>query len=224
MAAFFVTGSGTDVGKTFVAAGLLRFWRARGLEPSALKPLVTGFDAQAPAGSDPAVLLAALGRPANAAELAALAPFRFDDPLSPDQAAARAGRRLSVAGVVDACRPALAAARGPMLIEGAGGAMSPVNDRETMLDLALAFGAPVIFVAASYLGALSHALTGLAALKARGADVRLVLVNETPGGVDLADTRRSLAAHWPHSQVLTLARNPPDDAWPAISAALGFAL
>jgi hypothetical protein len=61
-------------------------------------------------------------------------------------------------------------------------------------------------------------------LKAAGAEVRLVLVNETPGGVSVDDTRPSLAAHWAHSRVLTLSRHPADESWSAISAALGIAL
>ena len=62
MPAVFITGTGTDVGKTFVAAGLIRYFRGLGQPVNALKPLVSGFDPAAPSGSDPAVLLEALGR------------------------------------------------------------------------------------------------------------------------------------------------------------------
>ncbi|MGE4220566.1 MAG: ATP-dependent dethiobiotin synthetase BioD, partial [Alphaproteobacteria bacterium] len=65
MSAVFVTGTGTDIGKTFVAAGLIRHLRAQGSAPDALKPVVSGFDPALPAGSDPAVLLEALGRPVS---------------------------------------------------------------------------------------------------------------------------------------------------------------
>ena len=67
MAAFFVTGAGTDIGKTWVSAALLRHWRSLGLQPDALKPVATGYDPARPEDSDGAALLAALGRPIDAA-------------------------------------------------------------------------------------------------------------------------------------------------------------
>jgi dethiobiotin synthetase len=153
----------------------------------------------------------------------AITPFRLRAPLSPDQAAAREGVRLSAAEIVAACAPLIAAARGPVLIEGAGGVMSPLNDAETMLDLALAFQRPAIFVCGSYLGAISHALTGLAVLKAAGVATPLILVNETPAStVDLRETAMSLAAH-AETPAVAVARNAPMS-WPEVSRLLGVTL
>jgi dethiobiotin synthetase len=223
MAAFFVTGSGTDIGKTWVCAGLLAFWRAKGLTPAAFKPVVSGFDEDAPDGSDPAVLLAALGRPADTAGLEAIAPYRFRAPLSPDRAAALEGRRVSADEVARACRGAIQAAEGTVLVEGAGGVMSPLNERETMLDLAAAIGAPVLFVAGSRLGSLSHALTGLSVLKARGVAVAAMLVNESASGsVGLDETVASLADHYRDAPVMGVPRNGGPETWAAVSALLGL--
>jgi len=221
MAAFFVTGSGTDIGKTWICAGLLAAWRARGLSPEALKPVVSGFDPAAAQASDPAVLLRALGRTADADAIEAMAPFRFLAPLSPDQAAAQEGRTLSAAVLADQCRRVIASAGGPVLIEGAGGIMSPLSRDETMLDLAAAVGAPVLFVAGSYLGALSHALTGLAALKARGVAVRAVLVNESAeDSVGLQQTLASLAPHGDGIELFAIERNATPEAFQALAARL----
>src|ERR1700753_1807067 len=85
MGGFFVTGSGTDIGKTWVSAQLLRHWTARGLKPGALKPVASGYDLSAPQISDAAALLEALGRTVDAAGVEAIMPFRFIAPLSPDQ-------------------------------------------------------------------------------------------------------------------------------------------
>jgi dethiobiotin synthetase len=223
MAAFFVTGAGTDIGKTWVSAALLRAWRRAGLQPAAVKPVASGYDPARPEGSDAAALLAALGQPVDAAHVEAITPFRLRAPLSPDQAAVREGVRLSARGIVQACAPLIAGARGPVLIEGAGGVMSPLNDRETMLDLALAFGAPCIFVCGSYLGAISHALTGLAALEGRGAAAPLVLVNETPDSpVALADTVATLTAHVTGGRVLAAARGCGDTVWDEAGRILGI--
>jgi dethiobiotin synthetase len=80
MAAFFVTGSGTDIGKTWISAQLLRWWTARGWKPEALKPVASGYDPSAPRDSDGAALLEALGRPVDAAGVEAIMPLRFAAP------------------------------------------------------------------------------------------------------------------------------------------------
>ena len=82
MSAVFITGTGTGVGKTFVAAGLIGYFRRLGQPVAALKPLVSGFDPAAPSGSDPAILLDALGREVNLEELQRVSPWRFRAPLS----------------------------------------------------------------------------------------------------------------------------------------------
>jgi dethiobiotin synthetase len=207
MGAFFVTGSGTDVGKTFVCAGLARLLRREGRAVELLKPVVSGFDPDAPEGSDPAILLDALGRPSTADNIAAISPWRFRAPLSPDMAAAAEGRVLDLAAVTAYCATAIAAAPDVLLIEGVGGVMVPFTARETQLDLMRALRTPLIFVAASYLGALSHALTGLEVLKARGLDIGAVVVNETrESPVDLAATQAALAC-FSTAPVLALRRH-----------------
>ncbi|MGE5146170.1 MAG: ATP-dependent dethiobiotin synthetase BioD, partial [Candidatus Eiseniibacteriota bacterium] len=94
MSAYFVTSTGTDIGKTFVTAGLIRYLRQSSQPVAALKPVVSGYDSSVVETSDPAVLLRALERPVSADEIAAIAPFRFRAPLSPDTAAAREGRSI----------------------------------------------------------------------------------------------------------------------------------
>ncbi len=221
MTGFFVTGAGTDIGKTWVSASLLRFWRYAGLHPAAIKPVASGYDPRALQDTDAAALLTALGRTVDAAAAEAMTPFRLRAPLSPDQAAAREGVRLSVEAIAAACAPLITAARGPVLIEGAGGVMTPLNEAETMLDLAVALGKPCLFVCGSYLGAISHALSGLAVLKAAGATTPLLLVNETPGSsVDLTETVATLAAHAGDTAVRAIARGD-DGVWAEASRVLG---
>jgi dethiobiotin synthetase len=223
MAAFFVTGTGTDIGKTWAATQLLGHWRARGLAPEAVKPVATGYHPAHPEDSDAAALLRALGRPVSRETVEAMTPIRFRAALSPDQAARREGARATAESAAAACRPILASAAGPVLVEGAGGVMTPLNDSETMLDFALALDLPSIFLAGSYLGAISHALTGLAAMRARGAGVALVLVNETPGSaVDLHDTADSLKSHAWGAPVLAIPRAGGGEAWAEASRLLGI--
>src|SRR5579871_163369 len=96
MSAIFITGTGTDVGKTFVASSLVRLFRQMGRTVDAIKPVVSGFDPQTAETSDPGILLEALGRPVTPEEIERISPWRFREPLSPDLAAAIEGRRIDV--------------------------------------------------------------------------------------------------------------------------------
>ncbi len=180
MGANFITGTGTDIGKTWLACALLRHWRGEGRRPAAIKPVLSGFDPLLPQASDAGALLAALGREVSIAELDAIAPWRLAAPLSPDMAAAREGRRIDFAELVDFSRRAIAAPDRPLLIEGVGGVMAPLDERHTVRDWIAASGLPCVLVAGSYLGSLSHTLTALEALARVGAGVTAIVVNETP--------------------------------------------
>lgn len=218
----FVTATGTDLGKTFVSAALLRHWRRAGLEPLALKPVQSGFADDEAAGSDAGRLLAACGRPL--ADLDRIAPWRFRAPLSPDMAAAREGRAVDLEVLVAFCREALEAAPGPVLVEGVGGVMSPVTERATVLDWMAALGLRALLVAGGYLGAISHTLTALAVLEARGVAVAAILVNDhLPGPVAAEETVRSLGRFWT-GPLLTLPREPSPAALDALCQAIDAAL
>jgi dethiobiotin synthetase len=177
MSTLFVTATGTDVGKTFVMTRLIAELRAARRSVRALKPVASGFDAANAAESDTAVLLDALGLPLTRANLDAVSPWRFAAPLSPDMAAARERRAIPFAELVEFCRAPRAA--DVTLIEGIGGVMVPLDDRHTVLDWIAELGVPVLLVAGSYLGTLSHTLTAVAALRSRGCTIASVVVSES---------------------------------------------
>jgi dethiobiotin synthetase len=177
MITVFVTATGTEVGKTFVTAKLVAELRAARRSVLALKPVASGFDAEDVAASDTGVLLDALGLPPTIANLDALSPWRFAAPLSPDMAAARERRRIPYEDLVAFCR-----APRPVdvtLIEGIGGVMVPLDETHTVLDWIAEIGAPVLMVAGSYLGTLSHTLSAIAALRARGVEPAAIIVSES---------------------------------------------
>ena len=177
MSTVFVTAVGTEIGKTFVCCRLIAELRAAGTTLRVLKPVVTGFDPAEPEGSDTALLLNAAGLPPSAANLDATSPWRFAAPLSPDIAARRENRSISFAELVGFCAREDGAA--VTLIEGIGGVMVPIDSRRTVLDWIAALDAIVLLVAGSYLGALSHTLTAVAALQTRRARLAGVVVNES---------------------------------------------
>jgi dethiobiotin synthetase len=196
MAGLFITGTGTDVGKTYVTAGLIRALTAAGRPLDLLKPVVSGFDPDHPEGSDPAELLAAAGLPLTPETLEAISPWRYRAPLSPPLAARLQGSALDAGAVIGLCkRRAAEAGERLLLAEGAGGVMSPLDDELTMLDLARELGLPVLLVAGSYLGTISHTLTAAAVLAAAGAPLLAVAVSESPDAPALDETLDALRRH-----------------------------
>lgn len=193
MGAYFVTATGTDIGKTFVSACLLRHWRAMGLSPDAFKPLVSGIDPNDPTGSDPAALIAAMGLDMTPETLDRVSPWRFAAPLAPNMAARLEGRLVPYSAMLAACRRRIADATGPLLIEGVGGVMAPVDDGATVLDWMAELRLPSIMVAGTYLGTISHILTAVEVMRARGLSLSALVLSETPGGtVPPADTIAAL--------------------------------
>jgi dethiobiotin synthetase len=207
MSAIFITATGTDIGKTFVAERLIRHWRGAGRTVEALKPVVTGFDPANATVSDLGVLLAALGRPITPVEIERIAPWRFAVPLSPDMAARRENRAVDFDALAEFSCGAIASAKDLLLIEGIGGVMVPLDDRHTVLDWMTALNIPVVLVAGSYLGSLSHTLTALDALRHRHLVIKALVVNETPGStVPMAETVTTLKTFAESTPVLTLRR------------------
>ena len=194
MTAIFITATGTDVGKTYVAASLIRLFRQMGRTVDAIKPVVSGFDPAAAATSDPGILLEALGLPPTADEIQRISPWRFRAPLSPDLAARREGRAIDVDQVIAFCRSAVERRADLLLIEGVGGVMVPLDGQRTILDVMMALRLPLILVTGSYLGAISHTLTAVDSLFQRDMNLLAIIVSETPGStVPLDDAVATIA-------------------------------
>jgi dethiobiotin synthetase len=209
MSAYFVTATGTDIGKTFVTAGLIRYLREHGQAAAALKPVVSGYDPSVVETSDPAVLLRALGLSVTADEIARIAPFRFRAPLSPDVAAAREGRSIDFDALVSFTRAEIAADRRILFVEGVGGIMVPLDADRTVLDWMAALGLPTILVIGGYLGTISHTLTALDVLARRALPVRAIVVSEGERDtVPLEETVASIAHFAAAIPVIGLPRLP----------------
>ena len=194
----FVAGTHTEIGKTYVAATLLRSARDAGASVEALKPVVSGFEPSDWRESDPGRLLAAAESPLTDTALDLISPWRFAAPLAPPAAARLEGRALPFAEIRDFVRQRIAVSGADlMVVEGVGGLMSPIAEGATSLDLLLSVGGEVVLVVGSYLGAVSHALTACEVLRARGrTPTALVLSERGVGGEpDLGGTLELLEEH-----------------------------
>lgn len=189
---YFIAATGTGIGKTLVTAALAWQLTREGRRAMALKPVISGFGNDE-AESDTAQLLRSLGRKVDAEGVQEVSPWRFAAPLSPDMAARREGRMVTAGEVIAYCRAAARDAE-VLLVEGVGGVMAPLNERETMLEVMAGLPFKIILVAGSYLGTLSHTLTALAALASRSLVPHAIVISESPESpvplAELCDTLR----------------------------------
>lgn len=186
MTSYFVTSSGTGIGKTFVTAALAH---QHGL--AAYKPISCGGT------EDAETLMAATGQ-----GLETTSPWRYAAPLTPSMAAAKEGKSVNLPGLI-----AWSKSRSG-LIEGVGGVMAPLTEKETIVDWMKGVNWPIILVVGSYLGSLSHTLTALEVLKANKLRTEAIIISESlENNIGLRETRDALASftkHVPH--LITLPR------------------
>lgn len=192
---YFITGTDTEIGKTTIAAGLLHAARLRGLTTAAVKPVAAGCERTA-AGlrNDDALTLQAECFPPL--DYALLNPVALEPAIAPHIAAAEAGLALNAASLAVDCRTVLARGADLTLVEGAGGWCVPLNDGETLADLARELGMPVIMVVGLRLGCINHALLTAEAIAADGLSLAGWVANQVDPHMDRQqhnlDTLRSL--------------------------------
>src|SRR6476659_4574072 len=179
----FVTGTGTEVGKTVVAAAIARTLAGAGREVAVFKPAVTGLDD--PGEPDHALLRRAAG---SAQSDEQIAPYRYGPPASPHLAAALAGEAIEP----DRLRAAAAeAGRGAdaLVCEGVGGLLVPLSTGYLVRDLAADLALPLAIAASPGLGTINHTLLTIEAGRGAGRDVAMVVL--TPWPRDPTEVQRS---------------------------------
>jgi dethiobiotin synthetase len=166
---YFLAGTDTGAGKTYVTCALLRALNASGCRAAGMKPVATGGIEGADGGliSEDATMIAS-STPVIA-PVSDLNPYCLKPPVSPDIAAELAGIQIETVSIVAAYQR-LATLADMVLVEGTGGWLAPIGARQTMADIAVALGLPVLLVVGLRLGCISHALLTLEAIRTRGCD------------------------------------------------------
>lgn len=195
----FVTGTDTGVGKTRVAAALLRGLAGDGIRAIGMKPVASGIEPGSACNADVAALRAA----SNAGALAAAAPedinpYAFAPAIAPHLAAEQAGVAIEVEVIAKAAQR-LAADRTRVVIEGAGGVLVPLARDSDMLDIAARLRLPVLLVVGVRLGCINHALLSALAIRSRGLKLAGWVANRIDpdmreGDANVATIERLLAA------------------------------
>ncbi|HYH62173.1 MAG TPA: dethiobiotin synthase [Solirubrobacterales bacterium] len=210
----FVTGTGTEVGKTVVAGVLARNARQQGLDVSVFKPAVSGLCEGGPA--DHEQLRRAAGSSQTDDEIA---PYRFQPAVSPHLAAEMAGEPIDIARLRQGLAAARAAARF-LVCEGVGGFLVPLLPDYLIRDFARDCGLPVVVVATPGLGTINHALLTIESVRAAGLEVSAVVLTPWPGRPGALElSNRETIERLGEVEVRTL--DPIDlaepDSWPPLS-------
>lgn len=211
----FVTGTGTEVGKTVVAAVLAHTLAADGRRVAVFKPCVTGLD-EAGIEPDHQLLRRAAGSTQSDEEIA---PYRYEPPASPHLAAALAGEEIDPGRLR---RAAAAAADGAdeIVCEGVGGLLVPLAPGYLVRDLAVVLGYPLVIVAAPGLGTINHTLLTLESARSAGLEVATVVLTpwpDLPTEIELSNRETIALAGEVAVQVLPRLDLSEPSSWPALS-------
>lgn len=180
MKGIFVTGTGTDVGKTVVEAGILRMLIKQGIDAVPMKPVQTGCEIINGTLVPPDLVfsLETAGLHPDEEERKLMSPYCYEPACSPHLAGEMAGYSPELSTITDAVSQ-LGDKHELVVVEGAGGIMVPLNGSDTMLDLMRALDFPVILVAHAGLGTINHTLLSIQVLRNAGLTVLGVIFNKT---------------------------------------------
>ena len=174
MQGVFITGTGTEVGKTFVATDIASQINQRNVTVIPKKPIESGCIRQ---GDEliPQDALALKNAANYSGPLSDVCPYRFEPPISPVRAAHLANKVLTTEQLFNICLQG--SEEGFLLVEGAGGFYSPLAENGLNADLAVALQLPVLLVADDKLGVLSQVLLNAEAIQMRGLHLAGVVLN-----------------------------------------------
>ncbi|SMG00290.1 dethiobiotin synthase [Burkholderia singularis] len=191
---FFVTGTDTEIGKTFISAALLRGFTRAGLRAAALKPIAAGaYERDGAWRNEDADQLDAAA--SVALPDAIRTPFLLKEPAAPHIAAALDGVALDIGTVAAAHRRACEAAD-VVIVEGVGGFRVPLDGTRDTADLAVALGLPVLLVVGVRLGCINHALLTADAIAARGLAIAGWVANRIDPAMRFADENVDTLRAW----------------------------
>lgn len=216
MSGVLVTGTGTEVGKTVVAAAIARSAARAGRRVAVFKPVLTGIDDQAP-GTEPdhVLLRRAAGSRQSDDEIA---PYRYGPAVSPHLAAELAGEEIDPERLIDGARAAAGAAD-VLVCEGVGGFLVPLAPAYLVRDFARELGLAVAIAAPPGLGTINHTLLTLEAVRAAGLEALAVVLTpwpEAPGPVNRSNRETIARLGAIDVRVLPALELDAPGTWPAL--------
>ena len=197
MKPFFITSTGTNIGKTYLTELIINRCNELDIKVNAIKPIISGFNLSKYEESDTGIILKALNKNKN--YINEISPWRFEASISPDTASNIENKKINFFELEKFCKNKIyefSQRDGYFLIEGVGGTMVPINDKKTILDLIKSLKIPVILVIGSYLGSISHTLNAVQNLTNNNIKISSIVISQSTNedvGEDL--TKSSLTKH-----------------------------
>ena len=195
---YFITGSDTDVGKTYIACEIVRQLVRQGVNVETRKPAESGCVVSAAGDLIAHDALALQQANDNRESIERIAAYRFRAALAPPRAARLENREIRIEQLIEACERDQPEHR--LIVEGAGGFYSPLADNGLNADLASALQLPVIIVVNDRIGAVNQGLMTLQAVESRQLRVAAIVLNQVEAVCDAAmDNAADLQAHCNHA-------------------------
>lgn len=179
MRGLFITGTDTDVGKTYVTAAIARMLRAGGHRPGVYKPACSGAE-RTDSGEFRWRDVEVLAEAAGVSHRQLICPQCFEAPLAPPIAARMQGETCSWQTMLDGAArwETVEPAPDVLLVEGAGGLLCPLTDEQSVADLAAELGFPILIVSRLALGTINHTLLTIEVAQSRGLNISGVVLND----------------------------------------------
>lgn len=174
---FFITGTDTGVGKSFISAVLMKTLQQMGLQVAGMKPVASGCELT-PEGLHNEDALLLQRHASQPADYSLINPYAFAPPIAPHLAAQQVGVTIEFAPILERFVK-LQQMSDVVVVEGAGGWLVPLNEHQSIADLAAALQLPVIIVVAIRLGCINHALLTAQAVRASGCTLAGWIANHT---------------------------------------------
>ncbi|MBT5828390.1 MAG: dethiobiotin synthase [Alphaproteobacteria bacterium] len=182
MQKYFITSTGTEIGKTYFICSLIKKLIAEKNTVKAIKPIITGLDFSELTNSDSAQILNSLGQKITKENILNISPFYYNVADSPDSAALiQAKNYLNYNKILDFCSSFLNNHnKDYALIEGIGGIMVPINQHKTILNLIKDLNIEIILVIGNYLGSRSHSLNVIELCQLHNIKIHKIMLNNFP--------------------------------------------
>lgn len=205
MSHYFITSTGTEIGKTIVTASLTYQMKQSGKPIRAIKPIISGVTDTTMENSDTSILAEAHGLADTKQTWDMLTPFRYIAPLAPSMAARLEGRPLDTDKLLQFCQDTMNNHEN-VLIEGVGGAFVPLNNDMLVCDWIKALNIPSILVVGNYLGTISHTIATVEAMTNRGLAISGIIISQTndPKESDAPDLEQTILEISNHTGIKTV--------------------
>ena len=188
--AYFIIGTDTNVGKTYVASALVKHFAALGLKTIGMKPVASGCELNEKSELINEDVTALISASNVSATLDLINPYRFAPAIAPHIAAQQVDVQIDLE-VIQQAYTQLVCLADVLIVEGAGGFCVPLNKTQTLADLAVLLNVPMILVVGMRLGCINHALLTVEAIQARGLKLAGWIANEIEPNFTMFDENLS---------------------------------